>query len=352
MKLVIRTAALTAFCLTAPAGCRYDPPTLGTLAAHDALSSGDSASNREAARPDSPGGVEPMGPRTSPPAISIPDAAALPPDAAALAADAAAPDRAADARTDCAPEQCNGRDDDCDGVIDDGCPIDGALLVTEGARASSPIFGSLTLDRNLPLSHRCPPGQAIVAFTGNSGYAIDSIGVVCASLRVREDRGAMPFRYPLAVEPGQTFDPIGGTSGGGINNATRCPPGFVVSGISAWPTRPATVCPVSYCATVVSAPECPSNFGLEILCSRYQIEGGPGSFRLAALNEPPFRTAARVEVDLGPFGFPASKAEYGCPAQQLVVEAAGSYGPWPYDCARTTVNGLRVACTSPTVRMR
>jgi hypothetical protein len=31
---------------------------------------------------------------------------------------------------------------------------------------------------------------------------------------------------------------------------------------------------------------------------------------------------------------------------------AGSVGPWPYDCAKTTVNGLRAACTQPVVRLR
>jgi hypothetical protein len=27
-------------------------------------------------------------------------------------------------------------------------------------------------------------------------------------------------------------------------------------------------------------------------------------------------------------------------------------GPWPYDCSKTAVNGLRVSCTEPTVRLR
>jgi hypothetical protein len=100
------------------------------------------------------------------------------------------------------------------------------------------------------------------------------------------------------------------------------------------------------------ATSCPTNFGLEIQCSRYRIEGAPGSFRFVRVDEMAFRTAARVEVDLSGFGFPNAKAEYACPAGQVVVDAAASIGPWPFDCPKTTVNGLRVACAAPAVRLR
>jgi hypothetical protein len=368
MEVVLRNLLPVAFGLVLSGACRYDPVLL-VPPVLDAAGSSDSG------------------------AAEDPLAPPVPPAPAGGVAPDAAPDRAPDPPTVCAPSQttgcytgaaatrgvgvcrdglrsclpdgswgecqgqklpgteaCNGADDDCDGATDKGCPIDGALLATDGARTTSPIFGSFSLDQNQPVTHRCPPGQVIAAFTGHSGYAIDSLGVDCAALRVREDRGAMPLRYPLAVERGESFAPVGGTSGG-INNATRCPPGFVASGVGAWPSRPATVCPMNYCAGV-SAPDCPSNFGLEILCSRYQIEGAPGSFQLAQVDEPPFRTAARVEVDLSGFGFPASKAEYRCPTGQILVEVVGRLGPWPYDCAKTTLNGLQVACARPTVRMR
>jgi hypothetical protein len=380
MITVVGRLAFAALCVAVVAGCRYEP-ALYVEPSPDARPAGDQPGSADAGRPaDSPGDATMMGAR--------PDAADTSPSP-----DAGAGDGGPDARSGCGPnqiaacytgpsgtsgvglcregsrtcqadgtfgacqgeripgaEQCNGLDEDCDGAIDEGCPVDGALLVTEGARASSPAFGSLTLDQNQPFTHRCPPGQAIVAFTGNSGYAIDSLGVICARLQVKEDRGAQPFRYPLALEPGQSFAPVGGTSGG-VNNATRCPPGFVVNGIGAWPSRPAAVCPVNYCSAV-TATACPTNFGLEIHCSRYQIEGAPGGFRFAAIDEMPYRTAAREEVDLTPFGFPSSKAEYRCPAGQVVVDVSASVGPWPYDCAKTAVNGLRVTCAAPTVSLR
>jgi hypothetical protein len=336
--------------LTMAIGCTYEPLDPRDPA-RDAAGRADGAGARDAAD-----AAAADGPATDSPGTEAPDTLATidAPGAGETAAAVDAPPRTTpDGPPPCtpAPEECNGRDDDCDDVVDDGCPMADALVGTDGTRASSPVFGSVVLDQNVPLGHRCPPGQVVIAFTGHSGYAIDSLGVVCGRLRVKEDRGAMPFRYPLAVEPAQSFDPVGGTSGN-VNLATRCPPDFVASGIAAWPSRPASgTCGANYCAGT-SAPGCPSNFGLEILCSRYQVQGTPGSFRLVRVDEPPFRTAARVEVDLAPFGFPASKAEYACPANQVVVEASGRYGPWPYDCRKTTVNGLAAACTPPTVQLR
>ena len=180
---------IAAVCLAVVAACTYTPPTLPEVPPQVAPSLDASTQARAdgGAPPDrtpppdraAPPDVGPVGPIDGPPPPAPADAG-LP-----SAPDAALPDAA----PACVPraEVCNGADDNCDGVTDDGCPVDNALLVTQGPLVSSPVFGSLNLDQSVPVVHRCPPGQVVVAITGNSGYAIDSLGVVCAALRVRED---------------------------------------------------------------------------------------------------------------------------------------------------------------------
>ncbi len=124
-----------------------------------------------------------------------------------------------------AAEVCNGLDDDCDGTSDDGCPLDGAALGTAQRRAPSPVLGSLTLSGAVTFTHACPEGQAVVAFTGNYGSGIDSLGVRCGGLRIREDRSVRPYRYELLATAGPALAPRGGTGGlvNGVEQRLSCP---------------------------------------------------------------------------------------------------------------------------------
>jgi hypothetical protein len=288
-------------------------------------------------------------------AVTSPDAAPRAPDARPpMVPDAAppvTPDAAApDAPPGCQPvaEVCNGADDDCDGVADDGCPIDGALLVTGQRRPPGPVLGSLTLPRAVGFTDACPDGQAIIAFTGNYGSGIDALGVRCGKLQVREDRSVRPFRYELVIAPGQEFSPRGGTGGlvNGVDPRMRCPLNEVAVGLSAWldPKAPAT-CPMDYCP--FTGVLCASVYGLTVSCAAHELTGSPGNFRLSRAG-----AAHIVSERIGAVGGVGEvENPYACPSQGVLQEMKGAFGLWPLDCGSTVINGMQLTCSNPTVPM-
>jgi hypothetical protein len=243
-------------------------------------------------------------------------------------------------------ERCNGADDDCDGVTDDGCPVDGAMLSAGQRRPAGPVLGTLTLPRAVAFSDPCPDGQAAIAFTGNYGSGIDSIGVRCGKLQVRADRSVQPYRYELQLVPGQEFSPRGGTGGlaNGVGMNMTCPLNEVVVGLSAWldPNAPAT-CPDNYCP--FTGILCASVYGLTVSCAAYELAGSPGSFRLARKGAP-HTVAARIGAVNG-----VGEVEnpYACAGQSILQQVNGAFGVWPLDCSSTVVNGLQLTCSDPGV---
>jgi hypothetical protein len=284
---------------------------------------------RDTATPDLPDAAAPDSRETAPPP---------PPDAAS-------PERACQP----VPEVCNGLDEDCDGVPDDGCPVDGALLRTDPLPPPSPVLGSLSLPRAMTFTDSCPAGQVIVGFTGNYGSGIDSLGIRCGQMQVREDRSVRPYRYQVGVAPGASFPPRGGTGGlaNGVDARMRCPPGEVVVGLSAWlDPDAASVCPANYCPFTGAL--CPSVYGLTVSCAAHDLLGGPGNFRIAR------RGAAQTPGErIGAVGGVGEvENPYACPAGAMMREMTSSIGIWPLDCINTVVNGLQLACTSPTLALR
>jgi hypothetical protein len=242
-----------------------------------------------------------------------------------------------------AAEQCNGADDDCDGTVDDGCPKHGALLRTEQIPPPSPVLGSLALPRAVTFIDSCPQGQAIVGLTGNYGSGIDSLGVRCGSLQGHEDRSVRPYRYELAVAPGQEFIPRGGTGGmpNGIDPRMRCPANEVLVGLSGWvdPDAPES-CPTNYCPFTGTL--CRSLYGLTISCAPYELRGSPGNFTVVR-SSAPHQVSQRIGV-VGGVG--EVENPYACPGEGVMYELKGAFGVWPLDCRSTVINGLQVTCSS------
>ncbi|HEX9295825.1 MAG TPA: hypothetical protein VF881_08315, partial [Polyangiaceae bacterium] len=231
---------------------------------------------------------------------------------------------------------------------DDGCPVDGALLVTKQSSGKSVVWGSLTMPRQTLFTDTCPDGQAVIGLTGNYGSGIDSVGVRCGKLQISEDRSVKPYRYSVTTSPGQVFPPQGG--GGGIVNGAdqylRCPPDQIMTGVAGWNDPTAGACPTDYCI-MKDGRLCPSVYGLAVYCAGYDVVGRPGAFTLVQKTPP-----ARTSDPIASANAPNLEARFFCPSAGLVREAVGGYAVWPHDCINIVVNGLQVSCTSPTIPFR
>jgi hypothetical protein len=295
---------------------------------------------------------------------SLPDGGA-PPDVA-RAGDAAADrtgatdgpgaaDRpAGDASRDsaCQPEQCNGRDDDCDGVIDNGCPIDQRPLSTRMQSSQSPVYGSMTEVLHGTFTDQCPDGQVITGLIGNAGSGLDSVGVNCGIVAVREDRSTTPYQYSVAVSPGMQYAPAGGTGGGqnALDSALLCGIDEVVTSIQVSHEPAGGACATNGCPSgTTSAPGCPTLYGLNVSCAKLAIRGTPGAFTLAYAATP---TLSAHAGGTGRSGVPAIVDTFACAPAGVIRSADGATGPWPNNCTITVVNGLQLTCTNPVLPVR
>jgi hypothetical protein len=246
------------------------------------------------------------------------------------------------------PEICNGLDDDCDGVVDNGCPIDQAIIGTSLNATLGPLFGSLTQGSAVRFSAPCPDGQQIIGLTGNDGAAIDALGVKCGILRVREDRSTIPYGYSVTIEAGDSFAQQGGAGGvaQGIDGTLGCRVNEVVTLIEAWSPDVTGTCPSNYCATGGSKATCTTIEGLAVACASYAIAGRPGSFSLGL-------TSARASALAGSGdGTGRKSGMFVCPAPGSVHRLDGAKGPFLSDCASTVVQGIQATCTIPTLPIR
>ena len=275
------------------------------------------------------------------------DAAA---DRAGVSDGPGAADRPADAA--CQPEQCNGRDDDCDGVIDNGCPIDQRPLSTRTVSSTSAVYGSTTEVMHGTFTDTCPDGQVMTGFTGNAGSGLDSVGVNCGIVTVREDRSTTPYQYSVAVTPGMQYTPSGGTGGGqnALDSALLCGIDEVVTSIQVSHEPAGGACASNGCPSgTTSAPGCPTLYGLNVSCAKLVIRGAPGAFTLAYAATP---TLSAHGGGTGRSGVPATVDTFACAPAGVIRSAAGATGPWPVNCAITVVNGLQLTCTNPVLPVR
>jgi hypothetical protein len=252
----------------------------------------------------------------------------------------------------CQPEQCNGRDDDCDGVIDNGCPIDQRPLSTRTASSMSPIYGSITEVLRGTFTDACPDGQVITGLTGNAGSGLDSVGVNCGTVTVREDRSTTPYQYSVAVAAGMQYDPLGGTGGGqhALDNALLCGIDEVVTSIQVSLEPAGGACATNGCpAGTTSAPGCPTLYGLNVSCAKLAMRGTPGAFTLAYAATP---TLSPHVGGTGRTGVPATVDTFSCAPAGAIRSANGATGPWPVSCTITAVNGLQLTCTTPVIPVR
>jgi len=267
-----------------------------------------------------------------------------------VASDRPAVDGGADGA--CQPEQCNGRDDDCDGVIDNGCPIDQRPLSTRVVASTSATYGSVSEVMHVNFADTCPDGQAIVGLTGNAGSGLDSVGVNCGTLTVREDRSTTPYQYSVAVAAGMQYAPLGGTGGAqhALDNALLCGIDEVVTSIQVSHEPAGGACASNGCPTTTTAAAgCPTLYGLNVSCAKLAIQGAPGAFTLAYAATP--RLSAHVG-GTGRSGVPATVDTFSCAPAGAVRSATGAYGPWPANCAATVVNGLQLTCSNPVIPER
>jgi hypothetical protein len=261
---------------------------------------------------------------------------------------------ASDAAADsgCQPEQCNGRDDDCDGVIDNGCPIDQRPLSTRTVSSTSATYGSVSELMHVNFMDPSPDGQAIIGLTGNAGSGLDSVGVNCGTLTVREDRSTTPYQYSVAVAAGMPYAPLGGTGGvqHALDNALLCGIDEVVTSIQVSQEPAGGACASNGCpATTTAAAGCPTLYGLNVSCAKLAIQGKPGAFALAYAAAP--RLSAHVG-STGRTGVTATIDTFSCAPAGAIRSAAGAYGPWPSNCAITVVNGLQLTCANPVIPVR
>jgi hypothetical protein len=259
---------------------------------------------------------------------------------------------AADEVDACGPEICNGRDDDCDGVIDNGCPLDGQPLSTRQIATTSPLYGSLTETTNTKFTDLCPDGQAVIGFLGNSGSALDAVGVSCGTLLVHEDRSTVPYRYSIDVTPAMQFAPVGGTGGGqnAISSALGCALDEVVTAVQTWSEPAGGACASNGCPMASgNAAGCPAVYGLAVSCTRYTISGQPGAFAVTVAAGP---TASARVGGTGRAAAPATQAAFTCDGAGALNGAKGAFGRYPANCSLTVVNGLQLTCADPVIPLR
>jgi hypothetical protein len=189
--------------------------------------------------------------------------------------------------------------------------------------------------------------MAIIGFTGNSGQALDAIGVRCGTLQVFEDRTVEPFKYRVAVGAGIDFSPSGGPLGtqNMIDSVLMCAPNEVVVAVTATTEPPGGTCAANGCAEATgTAPGCPALYGLQVSCARYNITGKPRAFKLTLAGP------AVVSMKAGgPVSGETVVSTYACSSTGVMRQANGAFGPWNKKCASTVVTGMQFGCTDPTI---
>jgi hypothetical protein len=102
----------------------------------------------------------------------------------------------------------------------------GPFTVAINPSSSLPTRGGVS---DLPLPDaKCPQDQVIVAYHGNSGNYIDSVGFDCAPLLVNGD-STNGYTITIDMNNVTTIGPIGGTGGTGFG-VQPCDPGQVADG--------------------------------------------------------------------------------------------------------------------------
>jgi hypothetical protein len=224
------------------------------------------------------------------------------------------------------------------------------VLGTRTMSSTSAVYGSLTQVRNVKFTDACPDGMAIVGFTGNSGQALDALGVRCGTLQVSEDRSVEPFKYHVAVGTGIDFPPTGGTLGtlNMIDSVLLCGTNEVVVSVTTTTEPPGGMCANNGCPDDTgNAVGCPALYGLAVSCARYNITGTPGAFKLALASAPVVSMKAG-----GPASGETVVSSYACSATGVLRQASGAFGPWNKKCSTTVVTGMQFGCTDPTIPLR
>jgi len=229
------------------------------------------------------------------------------------------------------PEVCNGRDDNNSGIVDEGCPREGPVVLTAGV--SSPLYGATTTANttNTIFTLDCPPGTAVTGFYGRAYESVDAIGLRCGVPMLRiVDTQASAYAYALTIAPASDVAVQGG-SGGTAFEAT-CWGDAMVGSLRFWTGSNANGTSI---------------YGFAYDCSgAITITGSPGAFTVVVGS-----TTPSDRIGTGDGSITETLEQFGCPSGSVVTGVTGYYGPWPPYPSFITVNGLSVRCAAITAQL-